>query len=424
MLDQALLDAIAQHYLSSGDFNGYSVRRLRREFKLETREAKTTVERLLLIGKIEVLFGNVHPNPHIKAFSNISNEAQLRFLAELEFTDHICLFPSREFLATLSEVERFKASPFAFELALGAGQLDFRAFDLSVLEHYRNDPRYYYETNFIGGSISIRDECFKPHAMPRHDQVLLQTLGFAYDDKLNRAVAVFLRYLSKLSPEHQRIWEAKKLEGSYKLHPDYYRSSILGEWGTRISIFEAFTQELDVINEMSTLMDRPPLFRETFNEDRPKEFGFLLRPTLSAFHEFVLLLDKMMSDNINKEFFATDLSLEEDEERADGKILVRQKGTVALLEEWIGKYVVPSAPGPVREMFKGFRNVRKLRQKPAHAINDDIFDLRYFKEQRELVIAAYQSVRTLRLVLANHPNVTRKPPKIGKHLQLGEIWDI
>ena len=56
MLDQALLNAIAKHYLGSGDFNGYSVRRLRREFKVEPLEAKTTVERLLLIGKIEVVF--------------------------------------------------------------------------------------------------------------------------------------------------------------------------------------------------------------------------------------------------------------------------------------------------------------------------------------------------------------------------------
>ena len=53
------------------------------------------------------------------------------------------------------------------------------------------------------------DEYLKSHAMREHDQVLLQTFGFAYDKDLKRAVAVFLRYLHDLSPEHQRVWAAK-----------------------------------------------------------------------------------------------------------------------------------------------------------------------------------------------------------------------
>ena len=116
--------------------------------------------------KIDVMFGNVHPNPHIKAFSDIPNEDQQKFLDDVEFTDHICLYPSREFLTKIPDVERFKDTPFTYELALGAGQLDFRVFDLSVLEYYRNDPRYYYETDFINGSISIHDEYFEAGTMP------------------------------------------------------------------------------------------------------------------------------------------------------------------------------------------------------------------------------------------------------------------
>ena len=199
---------------------------------------------------------------------------------------------------------------------------------------------------------------------------------------------------------------------------------LLGDWGTRISIFEAFVQELTIINEMAVLMGKAPLFRESYAKDRPKEFGFLLRPTLAEFNRFVLLLDKMMSDNINKEFFAEDLSLEEDEERDDGKVIVRQKGTIALLEEWVRKHFRPTDQEPVDRMFSAFRKVRKLRQKPAHAVKEDIFDQKYFKEQRQLVIEVYDAVRTLRLILANHPIVRNNPPKIGEHLYKGEIWDI
>lgn len=422
--DQALLDAIATHYLTSGDFNGLPVRVLQSQFNLTLADAKEATRRLLLAEQIDVVFGNVHPNPHIKAFSHISSTQQQAFLEELEFGDHVCLYPSQKYLATYPLPERFQGAPFTLELARGCGQLDYRVFDLFVLEHYRNDPRYHYKTNFISGSISITDEFFKSDSMPRHDQVLMQTFGFAYNADFNRAVAVFLRYLHDLSPEHQRIWHARMLPGTYKLHPDYYRSSILGDWGTRISIFEAFTLELSVINQMAEGMERPALFRDTFATERPKEFGFLLRPTLGEFNAFVLLLDKMLSDNIDKRFFLSEVSLEEEHVRPDGKIVVRQKGTLTLLEEWLRKSFRPSDPKPFNDMFKGFKAVRKLRQKPAHAVNENVFDLSYFKEQRRLMIEAYDSLRTLRLVLANHPMVKRNSPEIHPQLAKGEIWDI
>ncbi|WP_051043795.1 hypothetical protein [Psychromonas sp. CNPT3] len=111
-------------------------------------------------------------------------------------------------------------------MAKGAGQLDYRTFDLSVLEYYRNDPRYSYETDSIHGSISIEDEYFQSKSVPESDQILLKTFGFAYDSDYSRYVAVFLRYLSGLSSEHQKVWAAKEIKGEIKLHPDYYATSI------------------------------------------------------------------------------------------------------------------------------------------------------------------------------------------------------
>ncbi len=422
--DSTIIEYIAEHYLSSRDFNGVPVRVLRKAHALTKQAALQAVERFLRAGDIDVMFGNVHVNPHIKAFSHITQIKQLEFLAELGLDDSHCIYPSRGYLSKIDLESRFEGRPYDLELARGAGQLDFRVFDLLILEHYRNDPRYYYETNFINGRISITDEHFESGSMPEKDQVLLETFGFAYDSDLNRGVAVFLRYLEGLSPEHQRIWHARELTGDYKLHPDYYRSSILGEWGTRISIFEALPLELKVINEMSALIGKAPLFRHTFDSERPKDFGFLLRPTLSEFNSFVLLLDKMLSDNISKDFFKDDTDLEEERERADGKVEVRQKGTLTLLEEWLRKRFTPAEPAPFESMFKSLREVRRLRQKPAHAVNENIFDLKYFKEQRQLIIDAYDAVRTLRMVLANHPAVRRTPPKMQTHLERGEIWDI
>lgn len=67
----------------------------------------------------------------------------------------------------------------------------------------------------------------------------------------------------------------------------------------------------------------------------------------------------MMSENINKKFFEGDVADEYDYERDDGKIEVRRKGTIAILEEWIDRYFRPGDDGPANEMKTAFRKVRK-----------------------------------------------------------------
>src|SRR5688572_12553489 len=57
----------------------------------------------------------------------------------------------------------------------------------------------------------------------------------------------------------------------------------------------------------------------------------LIRPTLREFNAFVHVLDKFMSENINKNFFGADVSPETERPRKDGKIVVTQKGTIQLL---------------------------------------------------------------------------------------------
>jgi hypothetical protein len=422
-VNQAIIDEVTKHYWESGDFNGYPVSALKKQFGLNDETARAIILDLIQARQIDVVFGNNHPNPHIKAFSYDTAEKQIEFLEELEFSEHFCLYPSKERLAKAKQINDYSGEPYTQQLALGGGQLDFRVFDISVLEYYRNDPRYYYQTDFINGQISVTDEYFESELMAEHDQVLLQSFGFAHDEDLNRAVAVFLRYLSDLSPEHQKIWKSKELSGDYQLHPDYLRNS-MGHWGTRMSVFEAFNQEMLVINEMAALIGKPPLFKKTYQHDYPRNFGFLLRPTLSEFNAFVLLLDQLMSDNLNHKFFTPELELEEDHPRADGKVEVRRKGTIALLDEWVNHYFRPQEPEPLQRMLASFRKVRKLRQKPAHSVHEDKFDQKYFHEQRSLIIEAYGAVRTLRLVLANHPRVRANPPEINEFLYEGKIWTV
>jgi hypothetical protein len=393
---------VESQYFDSGDFNGLSIKMLADVMDNDIDELRDIIKEAITNEVIEARFND---NTHIRAFSNAPNkEKQLEYLATMDFPGHICLYPHSNMLANSPKLEKYNDSPYEYELAKGGGQLDFRTFDLSVLEYYRNDPSYSFRTDFIHGEIYINDTYYETGTIRKHDQIILQTFGFAYDNDLNRYVAVFLRYLADLTPEHQKVWLAKEVKGDIKLHPDYYVSSIQGSWGI--------------------IAEKPHLFRHTYHDERPKEFGFLLRPTEAEFNKFMLLLDKMLSDNINKKFFEGDIELESEETRDDDKIVVTQKGTIQLLEQWIYKYFTPAEEQPVKDMLSTFRKVRKLRQKPAHKVESDTFDQAIFKKQRDIVINAYVAVRMLRLILANHPKVRANPPDISEQLSKGEIWDI
>jgi hypothetical protein len=425
LMREQIVKQVIEQYLNSSDFNGLPYKILRDRLSIEEDRLINLLIELLENDQIEIVYGDYHPNPHIKAFSGIDKCQQISKMGNHELLNNSCIYPHNNVLKGNSQIDRdYIDKPYSKELAQGAGQIDFRAFDLSVLEIYRNDPRYHYDNNDISGCISLTGEYYQSDKISESDKVLLQSFGFCYNEDLDRAVAVFLRYLAKLTPEHQQIWKAKELSGEFKLHPDYYRNSILGEWGTRLPIFDAFIMELDIVNIMCSRMGRPPLFKATFKNSRPREFGFLLRPTLREFNSFVHLLDKMMSDNLNKDFFRGDIVFEKETERYNGKIQVTQKGTIHLLEDWIGKYFRPQEPDDLNEMFLAFKQVRKLRQNPAHSINENEFDQKYFKEQRELIKIAYNAIRTIRLILANHPAVKANPPDINNLLYDGKIWDI
>ncbi len=417
-----LLDIITQFYRESRDFNGIPMVTLLEQSGIGPEHLREILAQLVNDGKVSAVFGDIHPNPHIRALYDEPVEQQMSKLQTTK-ADGACFYPTPAHLRTLVDVSTYQDRPFMLKLALGEPQLAYYAFDLSVLEIYRNDPRYRYDHDDISGRIGITDAHYRAGTMPERDQILLKTFGFAYNDDLNRAVAVFLRYLADLTPEHQQIWNAKILgtHPEWKLHPDYYRPSILGAFPERISIFEAFTQELRAINEMCSVIGWPPLFRNDFTEDKkPRGFGFLIRLTVREFNDFVLLLDKMISENLSRDFFAGVIPLEHEEERSDGKVVIRQKGTVQLLGEWLHRKFRTPDPKPLDEMIAAFREVRQLRQRPAHAPDEDVFDQAVFQRQRELMIRVYDGVRTLRLLLANHPRA--REYKVNDTIREGKIW--
>jgi hypothetical protein len=310
-------------------------------------------------------------------------------------------YPSPSHLEIAVDRIQYAGRPFTLRMALGEPQLTFQAFDLSVLEMYRNDPRFKYECDETQGSLRLSGEYRE--RMQASDDSFLETFGFAYDDSGRRAVAVYLRYMRGLTPEHQQIWNLKALNGTYRLHPDYWKITI-GCWDLDRNIFGAILDELRTINAFSRHMGRPPLFKNECDE-RPKEFSFLIRPTNREYRAFVLTLDQMLSDNISVEFFMDEVEMTERIERRDGNVAVQQKGTIKMLEEWLLGRFSAKEPDLVAAIFDGFRKVRKERQKPAHVLQADVFDETYHQQQRDLLSAGHYALRLLRTAFQNHPAV-------------------
>jgi hypothetical protein len=399
MIDQTeLLDTITNHYLTSDDFNGLDSRVIAEALKMPESEVEESIESLVRSGSVVVLTPDLQENPAIICLDPPGLDRQLEAMRARKDESwwSVWAYPSPAHLKSVVDPTAYAGRPFALRLALGEPHLRHQAFDLRVLEFYRNDPRYRISADDMGGSISLKEG----HGMRKSDSVYLHTFGFCFDEHLNRAVAAFLSYLARLSTEHQQLWNVSALAGDWMLHPDYGRSALLGEYPEGFSSYEALTEVLAHINVMCEAAGWKPLFRRDFRGDtRPKYLGFLIRPTAHEFDAFVQTLDKVLSENINADFFPQAISRFTVNEGG-----VREKrGTIAMLEEWLTRSFRMHGETPIPTIIGVFRKIRKLRSPRAHGISEDEWDPSYGSRQRELMKEVLEAIDLLRAVLAIHP---------------------
>lgn len=420
MTRDELIEAIVKYYLKSGDFNGLPAYALVGHAISDLATLKGLLRPLVEQEILSVNFGDVHPNPHIRALPDRAIGIQLTSIDATE-DDRVVIYPTAGALEARVNRDEYIGRPFSLKIALGAAQLEVASFDLAVIDHYRRDPRYDLWTNDVQATLSITDEAFLDPEFPEKHKVLIQSFGFSYTPEHRRAVAVFLTDLDRLTPEHQQIWAAFEVHGDYKMHPDFWRAAIAGDWELRASLRDAFVEELRVINAICAAIGWPPLFRNAFDKP-PRELAFLIRPTVAEYNEFVLVLDKLLSDNINLGFFPPNVPREQEQERADGKIIVKPRGSLAMLDDWLRKSFRTPDPKPLDEMLATLREVRRLRQKPAHALNADAYDDKLFEVQRQLFVRTYDALRTLRLILQNHPRARAVVEEMDERVRKGDIW--
>jgi len=405
MTDDTVLDAITQFFCESAEsdsFNGMTGAALRSLVEDE-ETLKQDIIRLVIEGKITCVFQSTSVNPHIKRLPDLTTEEQVEKLNQEKF-GAFCAYPTSHIVKESCDLSIWNNRPFSKQLMLVEPQLSFRAFDMGVLERYANDPRYIFRFEDYMGYMSISDDPFFDESFPERDKVSLRTFGLGFDDSHTPHTIVFLRYLAELSPEHQQYWNSYLVGASVKMSKPYFQASIQGEFWKNRSVRHAIMEELKVINEQTNAIWGRSLFRELPVDEVPVGLTYFLRPTTENFHRFILALDKMLSENIDSKFFNQQIPLERETTRSDGRVELHRKGSIALLEEWLLKEISWNDTNEFKQVIiEPLRNVRKLRQAPAHKFTKDNFSIEYFDRRKKILWSVFNSLSNIRSTLGTHP---------------------
>ena len=402
----SLLNDVRNFYLNSGDFNGLPLRPNASE-----SDIAEAIE-LTRQGLVQVVDSEDYINPHIRPWQSLrSVDDQVRSLTTLKEADEYglaCLYPTAKGMKGVRLPRRYSDRPYEKELAKGTGVLELAYFTPDVLEFYRNDPRYHCRIGDFSVYMSVSNDVYGDDGEPDKDKVSLEHAGFAYDlskfDKKDpespivRRLAVFVGDLARLSPEHQQRWKTYQVDSAgLKPHPTWFANQ-MGHWTDDIGPFQRFFAELKNINSLYQLAFGQDLFITT---DRPDDMGWILRASQREWDEQIVLLDKLLSDNVRHEALDAANVPRKD---SDGNNM----GTIQRLHKLMELTKLDSTI--VQSTLKPLRDVRSARQKPAHAIRKNLSNKTFVHKQVALMGQVDNSLLSLRTWLTSHPNAdTWKP---------------
>lgn len=389
---------VVNRYLKSGDFNG---------LYLHTDVDAALVEvakGLVADGNLQVMVSEVdYPNPHIRPWpSRRSIESQIESLDELASAGYgVVLYPTPPALKGVRIPARLKGHPFGAAMAKGRGRLELAYFSFDVLEPYRNDPRYHFRYWDFGVDMGIGDEAYLDETELERDKVSLSHLGFAYDlsgydrsdvnTPIVRRVAAFYGDLAKLTPEHQQRWQSYQVaDDGLEPHPAWWMTQ-MGHWPDGIGPFDHLFLELENLNALWTGALGESLFKHT---DRPQDFGWLLRPSQREWDEFIVHLDKLLSDNIRHD--GLDAADAPRKDKHDQNL-----GTLSRLAAFLEEKGISAAV--VKDLMRPLREIRQARQKPAHALRTNITDKTFVHRQVAMLEDLNDALRELARWLSTHP---------------------
>jgi hypothetical protein len=326
-----LLDFIIENFLRSAlaeQFNGISA------FALEeltgSADIRNEISELIKAESCSACFESTHINPNIKRLPDIEISQQLE-LMKTERLASTCTYPSRKFMEARLEPTIFSNKPFTRKLALAAAQFEFVGFELAVMDRYVQDLNYSVDFHDYMGTMSILDHAYLNVDFVDRDKVSHQTFGLGFDAKRSPCIVVFYRYLADLSSEHQQYWNSFMISGDVKMTSQYFQSRINGQFWENRSARYALVEEMKLINSMTNIIWRKQLFRTTEFPLGIACISVFSRPTLANYNAFIHELDKMLSENIRKDFFDDFPHVQRTSTSGNGK--VEQKGTIQLLKD-------------------------------------------------------------------------------------------
>ena len=278
-------------------------------------------------------------------------------------------------------------------------------FDIHVLERYFNNPKYHIFYSGYRGKISVKDEYY----IESNGNEYVKNFGLAYDkkDSNKRALVAFASDLSKLSNKAQAHWYSLMYDESDNYYPNngFIKNLIHGEWVDDISIFDAMLMEMHLINSMCSSIGITNFFREEFSsnsmnkQDKPINYHIILLPTRDNYYSFINTLEKLIINNIQTQTFTDNGRLIKSVEGKTDEGF--NKGTLVLLGEWLAQN--NNSDLVEKEILTPLKKLRKLRQKPAHQLYNNVYDEKIWTDQKVLMHNTYSAVRNIRLLFANNP---------------------
>lgn len=406
-IDKQIIESqVVAHYLHSSDYNGLPLSDLAECLEVDAYDVLNLAIQMVKDDRIFVP-SPYQTNPFIKAF-DATVEEQLLCINERDPV-FVCLYPTAASVRDSIDTSQYDDKPFTKYMVLAYPKLAPMAFQLDILDTYHRDPRYEFYFYDFGGRIQATE--ISSDKLQEPDTVNIR-FGVGYGDEGERMVVVYLYHLDSLPGREQRIWNEFLLDQTCHVAEEFIQTTIFGKFPEAISIYDAIIQEQVEINKLFRLLNRPPLFRETFEDhQRPRDFSFFMRPTQRNFNDFVHLFDKMLSENIDIAAFGGDVSRKQRLKRSSGEVELRTKGSISLLEEWLSLRYSTSPKSRISAHIKPLKEVRRLRQKPAHSITKDRYDNQFYVRQDQLVWEVYRALHAIRSLLSTDPSLSAyKPP--------------
>jgi hypothetical protein len=391
-----LLEKVLQQYRTSADFNGLY-------FGSEDAADIGVASDLVRSGLVQVVSEQDYVNPHIRPWpSKRTVDEQVHSLLQLPDSQYgLCLYPTPEALAAHPAADTYPEEPYREAMLAGRGALELAFFRFDVLEQYRNDPRFSFRFYDFGCETVISDAAYEDEEEEEHDKIIMGHIGFAYDlsgydrndpaSPIVRRVCAFYGDLAKLTAIHQQRWKTYQVDDSH-LHPHpVWWMQQMGHWADGLGPFDRFFFEINAINELTEAVLDAPLFKSS---DRPREFGWILRPSQQEWDSFVQLMDKLLSENLNAR--ALDAAQAPRRNENDQPLGTINRLAAVLLRHGIAEEIVHEVLAPLRD-------IRSARNQPSHALRTNVDDKSFVHQQVEIMERVNLSLEQLRHWWQTHP---------------------